>query len=353
MTLSRFAGLSLALAATTLSFGCTSSEQATQTANAESSTECPWKADDTVTGKVRVGFQILPVGDLVVKDQKILEACLPKAEIEWTQYASGGDVVQAFGSDSVDIGTVGSSPSVKAVSAPLDLDVRVVWVQDVIGEAEALVAKDPSVATVADLKGATIGVPFSSTAHFSLLAALDAAGLDPARDVKIINLAPEAIIGAWKGDQIDAAYIWDPTLGELVSEGKKLLSGKEVAEMGSPTFDLSVASVAFLEESPGFLETWTRAQDWAVKLIQEDPSLAAESLAVEMGADISVVETQLAGTTYLTAKEQLDSYFGGQLGQVMADTAAFLAEQGEIDAPADVAHYTAAVHSDALVSTTE
>lgn len=349
----RLAGLSLAIAAITLTVGCSSSQEATQSANAETSTKCPWKADDTVTGKIRVGFQILPVGDLVVKDQKILEACLPNAEIEWTQYASGGDVVQAFGSSSLDIGTVGSSPAVKAVSAPLDLDVRVVWVQDVIGEAEALVAKDPAVSGVADLKGATIGVPFSSTAHFSLLAALEDAGLDPARDVKIINLAPEAILGAWQGDQIDAAYIWDPTLGELLADGKKLLSGKEVADMGSPTFDLSVASTSFIEKSPAFLTTWTRAQDWAVKQIQDKPKVAAESLAVEMGADVSVVEAQLAGTTYLTAAEQLDTYFGGQLGSVMADTAAFLAKQGEIDAAEDVAHYTDAVHGDAAASVAE
>lgn len=345
--------LSATIALTALAAGCTSSEEATETANDNASVDCPWEADESVSGTVRVGYQILPVGDLIVKDRGLLEACLPEADIEWTQYASGGDVVQAFGSGSLEIGTVGSSPAAKALSAPLDLDVRVVWIQDVIGDAEALVAKDPDVSSVADLKGATIGVPFSSTAHFSLLAALIDAGLDPAKDVTIINLAPEAILGAWQGDQIDAAYIWDPTLGELMADGTKLLSGKQVAEMGAPTFDLSVASGEFLQSSPEFMETWTRAQDWAVDLINDDPAEAAESIAVEMGVETTVVESQLAGTTYLTAAEQQEAYFQGELARVLGETAVFLAGQGEIDAPSDAAHYTESVDGAAMTAATD
>ena len=66
--------------------------------------------------------------------QFILENCLPEATIEWNNFASGGDVVQAFGAGSIDIGLAGSSPSTKALSAPLDLDVKVIWIHDVIGE---------------------------------------------------------------------------------------------------------------------------------------------------------------------------------------------------------------------------
>ncbi len=333
--------------------GCASAAESAASASAGApSTACPWEGDESVTGPVRLGHQVLPSGDLVVKDRGVLEACMPNADITWTQYASGGDVVQAFGAGSLDLGTAGSSPTVRALSAPLDLDVQVVWVQDVIGDGEALVAKDAGATGVEDLVGARIGVPFSSTAHFSLLAALRDAGLDPATDVQVINLAPDAILGAWQGDQVDAAYIWDPTLSELLADGTQIVSGLDVSAAGAPTFDLSAATTDFVDANPAFMEQWTRAQDWAVQLILEDPAAAAESIAAEMGTETAVVEDQLAGTTYLRAADQQSQYFGGPLGPVLADTAAFLAAEGQIDGALPAQEYTAALHTDSIAAVT-
>jgi hypothetical protein len=33
------------------------------------------------------------------------------------------------------------------------------------------------------------------------------------------------------------------------------------------------------------MEQWTRAQDWAVQMLQDDPDRAAEILALQMGSD--------------------------------------------------------------------
>lgn len=316
----------------------------------DASSACPWASDDSVTGSFRVGYQILPSGDLVVKDLGVLEACMPSADITWTQYASGGDVVQAFGSDSLDIGVAGSSPTVRALSAPLDLAVEVVWIQDVIGDAEALVAKDLGVTDVAGLRGARIGVPFSSTAHFSLLAALQDAGIDPSTDVEVINLAPDAILGAWQGDQIDAAYIWDPTLGEIRGDGEAIVTGRDVSAAGAPTFDFSAATTEFVDANPAFMEQWTRAQDWAVEMILDDPATAAASIAVQMSSDAGTVEAQLAGTTYLRAADQESEYFSGPLGPLLEDTAVFLNEQGEIDGVQPAQDYAAALHTEAITA---
>ena len=146
---------------------------------------------------------------------------MPNADISWSQFASGGDVVQAFGANSADLGLVGSSPAAKAVSAPLNLPVQVIWIYDVIGEAESLVARDPSIKGPADLRDKTVAVPFGSTAHYSLLSALAGAGLRGGTDVTLINLAPDAIPAAWQSEQIDAAWVWNPVLGELEKAGRQ------------------------------------------------------------------------------------------------------------------------------------
>src|SRR5690606_32886509 len=105
-----------------------------------------------VTTSARIAFQHIPNGDLIVKDRGWLEACMPNATINWVKYNSGGDVIQAFGSNSADIGLAGSVPSVRMFSAPLNLDMKVVWIFDVIGDAESLITQD-TLSSVAELEG--------------------------------------------------------------------------------------------------------------------------------------------------------------------------------------------------------
>lgn len=305
---------------------------------------CPVDPLEGVTDTVRIGYQQIPNGDLVVKDAGLLETCLPDATIEWSVFNSGGDVIQAFGSDSIDIGLFGSSPATKAVSAPLDLPVQVIWIQDVIGAAESLAVKDPSITDIKGLVGKKIGVPFASTAHYSLLAALDRAGITG--DVELIDLQPDAIRAAWTTGQIDAAWVWEPTLSELLDSGGTLLvSGEETAEQGAPTYDLSAASISFIEGHPEILEVWTAAQNWAVGQLLNEPDAAHERIAAQLGVPVDAVAAQTAGYVYLDASEQAGAdHLGGGLGADLENTAEFLHSQGEIQAVAPSAHYKDSVY---------
>src|SRR5690625_4802142 len=176
-------GTALALGA------CTTAQEAaydaaTQASAGPAEEACPVDVDESVTGTVNIAFQPIPNGDLVVRDAGWLEACLPNATIEWGQFASGGEVVQAFGSGTIDIGLVGSSPAIKLISPPLDIAAQVVWIHDVIGEAESLVTRNGA-QSVEELAGATVAVPYGSTAHFSLLNAFSDAGLEPGADLTL------------------------------------------------------------------------------------------------------------------------------------------------------------------------
>jgi taurine transport system substrate-binding protein len=306
---------------------------------------CPWKKDSSVTGKIRLGWQASPTPDLVVKDRGWLEACMPKAEIEWSKFASGADVVQAFGAKSIDLALIGSSPTTIALSKPLQLPIKVVWVQEVIGTAESLIARDSSVTQVKDLKGRTVAVPFGSTAHFSLLQALSAAKVTPDKDVKLVNLAPDAILAAWQGKQIDAAWIWNPVQEQLVAKGgKRIHSSADTAKAGKPTFDLSAATSNLVSDNPAFMTQWATAQDAAVRLIKDKPQDAADSMSIQMGSSAKEVAAQFDGYTYLTAAEQArPEYLGGKLALDLIMTADFLLSQGSIDALDQKASYRNAV----------
>jgi taurine transport system substrate-binding protein len=307
--------------------------------------DCPFTPDTSVTSTARIGFQHIPNGDLVVKDLGLLEACMPNAEITWSKFDSGGDVVQAFGSNSVDLGLLGSSPATKALSEPLLIDMQVVWIHDVIGEAESLVVHDKSITDIVGLRGKTIAVPFSSTAHYSLLQALNEAGLDPATDVNVINLSPEAMPSAWQGGQIDAAWVWAPTLQELLKTGKVVLSSEQTAAAGKPTYDLGGATTAFVQANPDFMSVWAKAQDHAVKMIQQEPEGAAVSIAAVLGIPPASVMEQFDGYVYLDAAEQAsDDYLGGGLVSDLEDTATFLLQQGGVEAVNATEAYRAGVN---------
>lgn len=325
----RLAGLG-AVALLLSTTGCVSSGRSA-TAQAQD-TKCPWEPDTSVKTTAQIAWQASPTGDLIVKDMGLLEACMPNATIKWSQFSSGGDVVQAFGAGSVDVGMLGSSPATIALSKPLQLPIKVVWIQEVIGEAEALVVHDKSITDLKGLAGKRVAVPFSSTSHFSLLQALDSAGLVPGKDLQLVNLAPEAMAAAWNGNQIDAAWVWNPVLDQLKKTGQQIYSSADTAKAGKPTYDLSAATASFAEQNPDFMKQWAKAEDYAVKLITDDPSKAAESIAIQMGISPKDVSGLFSGYIYLPASKQATAeYLGGKVADDLVTTAKFLLSQGSID----------------------
>lgn len=339
------AATALAASAALLLAGCVDSDRS-QSGDA-AVTECPWEADTSIESTVSIGWQRIPNGDLIVKDHGLLESCMPNANITWTDFDSGGKVVQAYASGDIDVALIGNSPSVLAMSPDNSLAVDVVWIHDVIGDAESLIAKDPEVTSLEDLQGELIGVPFGSTAHYSLLQAILVAGLDPNTDFTVTNLEPSAMPAAWSSDGIAAAWVWQPTQNELLATGGHLvLSAADTAAAGYPTYDLGTAERTFIAENPEFMAQWAKAQDYAVRLIQDDPDAAAESIAATLGVTLDEAKEQITGYTYLNAEEQIgEDYLGGGMATDLVNTASFLLEQGSIPATLTDAEY--AEHVDA------
>ena len=225
-------GLTLALS------GCVTSGRTSHPDNFAGDVAGLWKPDPSITATARFGWQAIPNGDLVAsRTSSCSRRACPRRTSPGSQMTPAATCFKAFGSESLDISLVGSSPAVKSASPPLSKDLKVIWISDVIEDAESLIVKDPDVEKLSDLTGKTIAVPFGSTAHYSLLTALEEEGLTG--DVRVINLATDAILAAWQRDEIDAAWVWEPaTLTQLVESGHPILSSKDSAGLGAPTFDL-------------------------------------------------------------------------------------------------------------------
>ncbi|MFG1603245.1 ABC transporter substrate-binding protein [Actinoplanes sp. NPDC049265] len=287
---------------------------------------------------IRIAYQAFPSGDLVVKNQGLLEKALPDYKITWTKFDSGASINTAFVAKSVDIAAIGSSPVARGLSAPLNIPYQVGFVLDVAGDNEALVARNGTgVTDVAGLKGKKVATPFASTSHYSLLAALDQAGVKES-ELTIVDLEPQDILAAWTRGDIDAAYSWLPSLDELKKSGKVLISSRQLATAGKPTLDLGVVSTAFTQAHPDAVDAWRKAEAQALNLIASDPAAASKSIGAELNLSPEETQKQLGQGVYLKPADlATDEWLGtdgkvGKIAENLVSAAQFLKDQQKIDA---------------------
>lgn len=341
---SRLATTALAAAAMMALAGCggsnsggaTSSAPAPSSATAAPETSSAAPEPPAGPAEIRIAYQAIPNGDLVVKNLGLLEAALPGTTITWTKFESGGDVNTAVIAGAVDIGLAGSSPVTIGLAQPIPYQVP--WIFDVIGPAESLVVRNESgITDLAGLEGKKIGTPFASTAHYSLLAALEGAGITEDK-VTLVDLQPPDILAAWERGDIDAAYVWSPTLDELAKTGTILITSADIAKAGKPTYDLAVVTNEFSSAYPDAVVAWLKAQDEAVALLNNDPEAAAAAIAAELGITPEEALAQIKGLTFLSGAEQISpDWLGtpeapGKFADTLLATGEFLVNQGKIPA---------------------
>ncbi|MEI5677091.1 MULTISPECIES: taurine ABC transporter substrate-binding protein [unclassified Mesorhizobium] len=224
---------------------------------------------------------------------------------------------------------------------------------------EALVSRNGSgVEKVADLAGKKVAVPFVSTTHYSLLAALKHEGVDP-KSVEILNLRPPEIAAAWERGDIDAAYVWDPALGQIKTSGKVVTDSAQVAAWGAPTFDAWIVRTDFAEKHPEAVRDFVKVTGASYADFLANPgawsssSEQAGKIARLTGAKVEDIPVLLKGYVFPTLAEQAsDKFLGGETVKAVTATSEFLKEQGKIDAvlPDYSKYVTAKYVTDALAS---
>ncbi len=253
------------------------------------------------------------------------------ASVDWRKFDSGAGVLRALASGDVQIGNVGSSPL--AVAAAQKLPIEAFLLASQLGNSEALVVKK-NITSPKDLIGKRIAVPFISTTHYSLLAALKHWGIKPSQ-VQLINLQPPAIIAAWQRGDIDGAYVWAPAVNELEKEGKVLTDSAEVGSWGSPTLDVWVVRKDFAQQHPEIVTAFARSAIDAQQAYLNSPDSWLKQpdnlskLSRLSGVPEAQVPGLVKGNTYLTAQQQVEQ-LGKPVNKAIVDTAQFLKAQGRV-----------------------
>ena len=312
---------------------CGSADSATDSSTAS--------ADGDLPDKVIIATLEMPNDEGIAKAEGYFEDEMGVL-IEIVQFESGKAINQAMVSGAVDFGLTGSGSAVLGIASGIPIEM--IWIHETLGSVESLVAKsDLNATSLEDLKGKNIGVPFASTAHYSLLRAITASGFEET-DFALIDLQPSDLFAAWQRGDIDAAYIWEPTLSELLADGNIVLHSGDVAEMGYMTANVEIVRSEFGEAYPEIVEKYIASVDKAVTLYREDPDQAISIIAKSLNITEESAKLQMEGQNWISAAEQLDaanlgtSEAVGAMAATMLDMGQFYLDQGNItDLPSEEA----------------
>lgn len=246
-------------------------------------------------------------------------------KVLFKKFNSGSKVMTAMASGKIDIAVAGSTPIAAGLSQ--GLPIKLVSMMHVIGESEALVVRN-EINKLENLKGKKIGVPFGSTSHFHLMLALKSVGLKT-NEVTVLNLSPPAILASWQRGEIDGAYVWTPALVDILKTGKMILSSKDLAEKGDPTFDGIIVRDKFLAENKPLVsqlvnEIQTLHQEYNKNPWKED-SEQIKLLSDFAGSPPKDIIKALAGNTFPSSVDL------STLGEILKTTSEFLKSQGKIE----------------------
>ncbi|KGK81716.1 aliphatic sulfonate ABC transporter substrate-binding protein [Clostridium sp. HMP27] len=292
----------------------------------------PIENNTTSTGApkvVNIGTQVMPNDEKIAIAKNFFEEELG-VKVNIIQFEAG-DIRNALVSKDIDFALLGSASATQGIASGIDIET--IWIHEVLGEAEKLVVKKNSnINSVKDLVGKKIATPFTTTTHYSLLKALELNGISQ-KEVTLYDMQMPEIYAAWQRGDIDAAYAWEPTLSNLLKDGKMLISSKDMASKGVVTSNVEVVRREFAQKYPDMVSKYIKAVNKAVKLYNENQGEAVKIIAKELNITEEEALKQMKGSIWLTAKEQLDpAYFGtsakkGNLVNSLKDTADFLYKQ--------------------------
>jgi taurine transport system substrate-binding protein len=260
-------------------------------------------------------------------------------KIDFRKFNSGGEIFAAIASGDVQVGYVGSSPYAAATSR--GLDVKAFYLASISGTDEALVVRNGSgINGVGDLKGKKLAAAPVSTDHYQLLALIKSQGLTE-KDVQVFAIPQPEIVAAYNRGDIDGGFVWDPALTELKKNGKVLVTSKDVAEKGAPTFSAWVATAAFAKDNPEFLKAYAgviekHTQSFVTNKAAWGPdSDNARQLAKLLGGTPADQAAGLLNLNLVPVSAQAsDAWLGGGeksgIAKILKETSAFLKEQKKI-----------------------
>jgi taurine transport system substrate-binding protein len=196
-------------------------------------------------------------------------------------YASSGRMGSLVAGD-LDVASTGCISGI-ALMAAGNKGFMAFGTPDSYATVEGIIANE-SIKSIKDLKGKKIAAPFASSAHVLVLDILERNGLDPEKDLTLLNLKVNEMPAAMSSGEIDACAAWTPHFNKLLNmPGNHLLvddtqfSLYQKFRLG-PGPDLLVVRKEFKEKFPNTSKAFVEGYFEAVDLLINKPEECADVL---------------------------------------------------------------------------
>lgn len=191
--------------------------------------------------------------------------------VTWVPLPSGSKIIEAVIAGEMDGGILGAVPSlVRVVSKDVPLKVVTVGVIETKEKpGDRLVAlKKSGITKLEDLKGKKIAVHgFGTTLDMALRKALKQKGIDPVKDVTILQLKIQYMIPALENGDVDAVFIF-PDYYPFVMNETLLLTPGDIFPDGMP-ISVVFFTEDFIKQHPSeirkFVKAYLKGIEWADK----------------------------------------------------------------------------------------
>jgi taurine transport system substrate-binding protein len=262
--------------------------------------------------------------------------------VEHVSVSSGAQVVTSVAGGSIDISPIGSSPMVVGYANGIPLSM--IYVQSEVIDHEGLAVREKSgIRRLEDLRGKKIGLPFNTSAHFGILAALNTVGMTAA-DLTLFNMKADAIAAAWSRDDIDGTYIWNPILSGVVSNGGVLIfKTGDLQKHGIVVFDAIVARNDFSMKHPDVVLAYLNEINRIGQLFIDNPQSVVKAMTPYLGIPADAIAAFIKGYHRVSPSDMITERWMGAPGakntgvlKTVASQAQFLKSAGQLNAvPAD------------------
>ncbi len=238
--------------------------------------------------------------------------------------------LEAFQRGEADAATLTIYEAILAASRGTPL--KIVLLLDYTTGSDGIVAKN-RIRSLPDLKGKHIGVQEGTIAHFTVLKALEKAGLDRT-EVKLVNLDLDALQQAFLHDQVDAAGIYEPYMSNLARQGGGHVVFSSL-EIPRAICDVLFVKEALARDHPDVVDHWIRAWNDALNFKGSDTDTYLHALNLLNGTPIPDLKASFKGIFFTSLAENRRA-FGkpdspGYLLNSLREMQRFMLEQGIIE----------------------
>ncbi len=177
---------------------------------------------------------------------------------------------------------------------------------------DMIVAK-PGIASIAQLKGKTVGVEVGFVDHLLLLHALKSANLKES-DVKLKNVKTDETPQALKSGEVDAIGAWQPSSGAALKEvpgSKAIFTSKDVPGL---IYDVLAVNPKSLAERRADWVKVAKVWDRVAKFVNDEKNLeeAAKIMSARVGLTPDAYKAIMKGTRILDLSEAKKHWAKGE-----------------------------------------